>query len=304
MKHSVIAFLLAALIIGVGAGTAIAGEQEDLARVLMDKNKQAVVTVQLTVKTQMAFMGMDGQEEESKVEVTGTVISPEGLTVVALSATDPMSMLGNMFGDSMEQMQMSSRVTDAKILRDDGSETPARVALRDKDLDLAFVQPVEKPSQPVSCIPMEPQGSAQVFDTLVTLTRLGKVANRAYAASFTRIQAVVTKPRTYYVPTLETLNAQGSPAFLLDGNMVGIVVLRTIKGSSSDAMGGLASMFTGGGIVGNMTPIILPASDILEVAKQAPDFGEAVAEEPAPEAPAKEGVELAPEPADATSEQH
>ncbi len=265
----------------LAAQAAVAGEIEDQARAIMEQNQHAVVTVQVTTKTQVSFMGMGNEESEDKREVTGTVIQPDGLTVVALSATDPTSMLHAMMGEMMEQMEMNARVIDVKILRDGGTEIPAAVVLRDKDLDLAFIRPIEKPAQPMACIPLANAGSTSMLDEVVALNRLGKVANRAYAAYLLRIHAIVSKPRTYYVPSYEAMSTQGSPVFTADGKLLGLAVLRTLSEGGSEASG-LAAMLSGG-MTGNMIPIILPASDILEVAAQAPESGEAAVEESAAE---------------------
>ena len=109
------------------------------------------------------------------MEATGTVIGPDGLTVLALSSTDPMSMMqdmmGGMFGDDLD---MASQVSDAKILEQDGTELAAEIVLRDKDLDLAFVRPVEKPAEAMPCVNLEDAAAPEIFDEVVVLDRLGK----------------------------------------------------------------------------------------------------------------------------------
>lgn len=297
--------LVAALL----ATVALASEETEKGRAVAEKYRNTAVTVQLTVKMQMSFGGMGGEEQETKSEVTGTVISPDGLTVLSLSETDPMGIMGSMFGGMMDEMDVNSRVTDAKILKEDGTEIPARIVLRDNDLDLAFVRPLEKPAEALPYVDLQSAGTAQILDVVVTLGRMGKVANRASATDFVGIRALVSRPRTYYVISMDATTMLGSPVFNLDGQILGVIVLRTIKGSSTDAMSGMAALFSGGGMMENMTPIILPASDILEVSAQAPGFGEAVVEEEPPaEEPAKEedggDIEITPESAEAATEQN
>src|SRR5262245_50373275 len=72
--------------------SARAQEKEDRALAVLEKYKKAVVTVQLVLRQRMSFDGAPNDEDETKVETNGTVIAPNGLTVLALSATDPMSM--------------------------------------------------------------------------------------------------------------------------------------------------------------------------------------------------------------------
>jgi S1-C subfamily serine protease len=250
------------------AVTAAAGEIEDQARAVLEKNRTAVVTIKLVVKQKFSMMGQSAEEEESNLEATGTVISPEGLTVVALSATDPTSMYKSMLGGMMrEGMQMDSEVSDVQILVEDGGEIPARVVLRDADLDLAYIMPREKPAEAMAYADLSDAGTPRVLDQLVALNRLGKVANRVYSVSFERVEALVDKPRTFYlVGRQPTSTSQGSPAFTLDGKIVGIFVMRVIQNT-----GGGMNPFSG---QNNIIPILLPAADIMEGAKQAPGFEE------------------------------
>ena len=95
-----------------------------------------------------------------------------------------------------------------------------------------------------------------MLDEVIALNRLNSAASRAYSASVERISAVVQKPRTFYIPD-STMSAttMGSPAFMMNGNLLGIFVMRAVSS-------------TGGR--GNLTAIILPAEDVLKGAKQAP----------------------------------
>lgn len=242
-----------------------AGEVEDAARGILEKQQNAVVTVQLVVKEKMSFPGEAGQDNESKMEVTGTVISPDGLTLVALSDTDRSSMFANFMPDEMSgQFKIESVVSDVKILLDAGKEIDAAVVLRDKDLDLAFVRPKAKPETPLAFVDLAQSGTAQVLDHVVTLNRLGKVANRTASVSIEYIEAIVTKPRTFYFPgSAATMSGTGSPAFTLDGKALGVFVTRTI----SDKSGGMDMQRV-------HAVVVLPAADILEAAQQAPPFGQ------------------------------
>jgi S1-C subfamily serine protease len=174
------------------------------------------------------------------------------------------SLLGGL-GDEDMKFKFDTELTDVKILLEDGTELPAEVVLRDKDLDLAFIRPKTKPAQPMPAVDLTNAGQADVLDQVITLNRLGKAAGRAYAASVERISAVVQKPRLFYVPeSTMTTTTLGSPAFLPDGKILGICVVRAV---SSDGGGmGLFSLQPQG-----LTGIILPAADVLKVAKQAPE---------------------------------
>ncbi|MCC6145717.1 MAG: trypsin-like peptidase domain-containing protein, partial [Candidatus Hydrogenedentes bacterium] len=227
------------LVLSVAAAAALAGPEEDQARSLLQKNQDAVIAVQLVVKQQFSMMGMPSQDNESKSEVIGTVIGPDGLTVLSLTSTDPMGMFESMMGGMGEGLKVDSQITDVKLILPSGEELQAGIILRDKDLDLAFARPKTQPAQPLPYIDLAEAAEPQIMDRLIALARLGKVAQRVPAASLDRVEAVVTKPRTFYVPSSSVNNARlGSPAFSLDGKPVGVFVMRVIKDvGGGDPMG-------------------------------------------------------------------
>lgn len=233
-------------------------------REILKNNKAAVVTVQFVVKSSFSAGGGNTSENESKEEATGTVINPEGLTVLALSSTDPSSIYKTMMGGAGGDFKMDTQLSDIKILLHDGKEIPAEVVIRDVEMDLAFIRPATKPAAPMAFVDIEQNGPVELLDRVVTLNRLGRVANRVYSASFEYIDAVVEKPRTYYIPGNDpTSTSQGSPVFRLDGKIVGVFVLRAISGDAGS-----------GGRRNNVMPIVLPVQDIIEGTKQVPPFAE------------------------------
>ncbi|HRK35172.1 MAG TPA: hypothetical protein PLJ47_11310 [Candidatus Hydrogenedentes bacterium] len=278
----------ATLLTAAFSGLAFADEIAEKGRAVLEKSKGSVVTVRIVVKQQFSMPQFGSSEEESKSEATGTVIDPSGLTVLSLNATDPTAMLEDMLSaGGREGIEIKSTISDLQILQNDGTEIPAQIVLRDRDLDLAFLRPTEAPKEPLPALDLATAATPGVLDPIITLNRLGRVASREYSVSLERINAIVTRPRTFYVmgndPTQTNL---GSPAIALDGNPIGICVLRTVK-STGDS--GMMGMF--GGSSDNMLPIIIPAADVLEVAKQAPQVGEEAkelgtppADEPAEEA--------------------
>lgn len=252
-------------------------EAQDLAakgRAVFKKNQNAVVTVQLVVKSKMGFAGVGGDARESKQEVTGTVIDPSGLTAVSLSSTDPTSILqgfmGSFGGDGEEsfKLKMESELSDVKLLSPDGVELPAEIVLRDKDLDLAFVRPKAKPATPLASLDLGNSAKVDLLDEVIAINRLGKVAGRAYSASVERIGAIVQKPRLFYVPDGDkTGTALGCPAFAPDGKVVGLFVMRSLKSSG----GGGMNLFN---MQSAFAAIIIPAEDVKKIAAQAPALKE------------------------------
>jgi hypothetical protein len=251
-----------------GCLTADADELAEKGKAIFKKHRQVVVTVQLVLKSKISMAGLGGQANESRQDVTGTVVDPSGVTVLSLSATDPAQMFQSMMSvdaDEESRFKMETELSDVKILLEDGTEIAAEVILRDKDLDLAFVRPKVKLSAPMPALDLSQSGTVEILDQVLTLNRLGNAASRAYSATLARIAALVHKPRLYYVPDA-SMGAMtlGAPAFTLEGKILGLFVVRASRAKTGGGFG----MFTAQ--TDNMTEIIVPAEDILKALKQVP----------------------------------
>src|SRR5689334_15900613 len=120
LSLTVAALMLAS---GLCSATFAADDFAAKGRELFKKNQHAVVTVQVVIKTS----GTGGRSRESKQDLTGSVVDPSGLTVLALSACDPAEMYRRLSPDSKIEIEVS----DIKILLEDASELPAEIVLRD-----------------------------------------------------------------------------------------------------------------------------------------------------------------------------
>jgi len=262
MRHKLNPAIFAlACLLAIPAVSSRADELADTGRDIFKKNQHAVVTVEAVQKMSYTAPGRASSSQESKQDLTGTVVDPSGLTVLALSACDPAEMYRRTMGENYNRYKVETEVSDLKILLDDGTEMPAEIVLRDKDLDLAFIRPKTKPASPMAAIDLNKSASAQILEQVITLNRLSRAAGRAYAASVERISAVIQKPRTFYIPDASpTSTALGSPAFSLNGNILGVVVLRTVNSSGGENSRENLSI-----------SIILPAAEIQKAAVQAPE---------------------------------
>jgi S1-C subfamily serine protease len=253
--------------------TSYSDELADKGRAIFKQNQHAVVTVQIVLKSKFSVGGRGGESNESRQDVTGTLVDPSGLTVLSLSATDPGQMLQSMLagsGDEDTKFKMETELGDVKILLDDGTELPSEVVLRDRDLDLAFIRPKTKTASPLTSLDLSKSSKADILDQIIALNRLGNSAGRAYSASIERISAIVQRPRLFYVPdsSLSTTTL-GAPAFTADGKVLGIFVMRAMKSKGGGGGFGMFNLQSE-----NMTAIILPAEDVLKAAKQAPASAE------------------------------
>ena len=102
-----------------------------------------------------------------------------------------------------------------------------------------------------------------LLDQVVVLSRLGRVGGWGPSAALADISAVIERPRTFYV--LGGGPVRHGHAGLQHGRqLVGLLTLRQVdpgRSSMFSMMGGAEAM--------GLLPVILPAADVLEIAKQA-----------------------------------
>ena len=241
----------------------------EAARQAVARHGASIVTVRLTVKTRMVYQGREHPGPEQTMEIGGTVVGPKGLTAVSDFSSNPAGIFaGSAGGPSVE-----TETTDVRIVLADGSELPARIVLRDEGLDLAFLAPND-PAASLAPVALEPAAEPSLLDPLAVLYPLGRGLGRGTAAALTEVRAVVRKPRTFLVlGYFEGLQALGCPAFDARGRAVGLVVIRRGAGAAAPSGGMKQAMDA-------VSPVVLTAADVLEVAAQAA----AAAEKPAPAA--------------------
>jgi hypothetical protein len=145
----------------------------------------------------------------------------------------------------------------------EGREIPAKIVLRDEDLDLAFLRPATKLDKPLVAVNLSEAAAPAVLDQVVVLSRLGRVGGWAAGAALHDVGAIIERPRTFFVLATPA-SSIGVPAFLPNGRIVGLLTLRQIDAGRP----GMMSMMGGTESLG-LLPVILPAADVLEISKQA-----------------------------------
>lgn len=249
--------------------SAAQADNRGAARELVRKWQDAIVNVRVTLKLRMSMGGREMNATDESVDTVGTVIDQSGLTVLSLGGLNPGAMMNKIIGAASqggrEGPQLNSEPTDVKIRIADGRELAAKIVLRDEDLDLAFLMPTAKLEKPLVSVNLADGTRPALLDEVVVLSRLGRVGGWTPAASLHNISAIIEKPRTFFVTEANgTGGSTGTPAFLPNGKIVGLLTLRSVD---AGRMGMMAAM---GGAEGlGLLSVILPAADVLEVAKQA-----------------------------------
>lgn len=250
------------------AGAAGAQDERAAARDLVKKWQDAVINVRVVLKMRISMGGREMQSMDDAVDTVGTVIDPSGLTVMSLGALNPGAMMnkvmGGVGGGAPERPEFGSEPTEVKLRLADGREIPARIVLRDEDLDLAFLRPAAKQDKPFVAVSLADAARPAMLDQVIVLSRLGRVGGWTPAAWLQYVGAIIERPRTFYVTEAGGSNALGVPAFLPSGKIVGLLTLRSVDTGRA----GMFAMMGGSEGLG-MLPVILPAADILEIAKQA-----------------------------------
>jgi len=247
----------AGLIIGMVAAMALTAraqtaDERAASREIVKKRGDAVVMVLATVKLHINQGGRE-QPIDQATQANATVLDATGLAVMSLSTLQPDAQFERQLSarSGAGKVEVTSEATDVRM-RFGEREVPARMVLKDEDLDLAFVRPVEPPATPVTFIDAA-TGKPNLLDPLLVLQRTSENTGWLAAAGFGQVQLIIDKPRTYYLVSFPSVGGGGlgSPLFDMAGRFVGVIVVRST------------------GQRGSGSPGVLPAEDIREVAKQA-----------------------------------
>jgi hypothetical protein len=219
-------------------------------RSLLKEQSDSVTWVSVTVRIEVSAGGRSFPPSERKLEALGTVLAEDGLTVLSLNEVDPTdSILSRM----RSQGDINVNYTEVLILRPDGSEIEADFLLKDEDLDLAFIKPkdVDPAIEQTNLFKKVPYQESQIpriraLDEVVSLGKLGRNLYRKSTLQRGWVNAVISKPRDYYVVENVT---PGTPVFDRHGRWLGITAFRKEGGKPSGV-------------------ITLPAKDVMEIAEQ------------------------------------
>ena len=220
-------------------------------RKLLREHADCVTWVSVTVRVELSAGGRSMPPQEQKLEALGTIIAEDGLTVLSLNKVDPTANILSRIRSPGASVNVN--YTEVMILMQDGTEVPAKLLLKDSDLDLAFVLPIEERKNEFKDVVFSrvPKQASEddlpvILDEVVSIGKLRKTLYRQSTLRRGWVNAVIEKPRTYFV--IEN-TSPGTPVFNSMGNWLGVVVYKMVSGRPSEI-------------------VTLPAMDILEIAEQ------------------------------------
>lgn len=233
---------------------AASGPLKDQALALAKTYQDSTLFISAVVSVEITADNNPAQKEEQKIEVIGTVLTNEGLIATSLSTLDIASnMNGRTFNtlDGPITLQAKADIREVKIIMPDGTEVPAKVVMKDTDLDLAFLKP-EMPGLKFNAIDAKNSASMSTLDDVIILGRLDKDLNRESMVMISEIVSIIKKPRIF---GKMATNAAGMPVFNAEGKFLGLGINRTSSKSATEM-----------NVIGNT--VLLPAADLLRSASQ------------------------------------
>ena len=246
------AVVLAAVTLGLSTQAfAQSPEERATARELLAKQGSAVVFVMGTAKLRVNQGGKDVPTADQRIQAMLTILDGSGLGVMSLTQLDPSELMSAQLSRGRAAgaaVTVTAEAGDLRYRLSDGREIPVRVVLRDKELDLAFLRPVDKPASPLPAVDTVTARPTAV-DPVIVLQRLPEIAGWQGTALFYAVQAVVERPRTFYILTGGQI---GAPVFDVRGRFLGVLL-----------------RFRNEADAANAPAIVIPANEIREVAKQA-----------------------------------
>jgi hypothetical protein len=214
-------------------GRAMSDAEMAAGRLILRRNADAVIVVKATVLLKISIGDRNLPPRENKVEVSGTVISPRGLTVTSLSQIDPQAIFDSMRGPmSMQGAAVDldqGEIKEVKLHLADGTEMPARVLWKDTVHDLALLVPAaDVANREFAHVRLdEAPEAASLLGTYFLLSRTGEPMLRAAMVQPTTIVGIIERPRRLILLTTEVV---GCPVFDLQGRVLGVCARYTVKG--------------------------------------------------------------------------
>jgi hypothetical protein len=264
MKINLIAFATAGLLMASVAPLR-ADDAADAKKIYEDKQDSVIwmtgVTKLSVSATGKAAEGRpDMPDREVKVMALGTIVSPDGYAVAALSQFAPPPQAKERTTRTKDGPVTIKTtfvgISELKAVMPDGTEIPSELVMMDENRNLAIVhirtRSKEARGMVFHAVDLKDSAEGHTLDEVVTLSRMPEIYSRAPSIARGHITMITKAPRVFLCADGAT---GGCPTFNLDGKLIGIATTRT-------------------GSRGSVEPVILPAADVLAAVKQGKKYWE------------------------------
>lgn len=238
---------------------------QEIGKQILKECNKVVITVKVVVSQKFIMEGKEFEKSESKMETQGIVLDSSGLTLISYSTIDFSSFIEKFTKSTKYKMEIKSNIEDVKLVLEEGKEISAKIALVDKDLDLAFICPEKKEGE-FNFIEVDKIEIPQVLDEVFVIYKLTRNLDKQLMISTRQVGAIVKRPQTMYV--LDS-TLPGSFVFNRQKKLIGITVMKlgsSIDTEGSNAMFGITAGF--GAAKDMSASVVLPIEVIMDIAKQ------------------------------------
>lgn len=285
----------------LAAGTLLAQTEDrqlvDAARKTLQSYDKALITLSAVLK--LEAKGIEGLSQEQKTQCAATIIDPSGLAVTSLTNLNPQNAMPKMRirrGNETQTLELDCQVQEVKYRLTDGTEVPARMVLKDDELDLVFLAPQKEldtqTQAKIAVLSLENAPTkVEMLDSTILINRSSEDLNYVPMLNLGRIAAVLTQPRTCYLSNMGTI---GTPVFDQQGKVIGMICrCIQVESGEGDNMKSAAALAA-------TSRLILPAADIVkDISKAKEEMKKPVETEKKPADAAKKPAEGEKKPADA-----
>lgn len=276
-------FLLAVL-----AAPPAAAVEPETVRALLDRHAPAVVTIEAVVRTEFQ-MGGQGEDQESNLDLVGTLVDPQGLILVwnsRISSSRISAMMELMAGSTGAPSDFGIDMTPLSFqVRLPGSDeqVEAFLAASDPQLDLAFLQIAVPPSEPLPYVDLAQAATPAVGDELFAVNRLSASFAHAPFVETGRLVGELAKPRPALIFEGDF---QGMGLLVFDSAARPVGVISTVLSSvaterAAANMAGMGQMLDSGDgkTMGPLGVFVLPAPLVARAVERSLERARAMQEE-------------------------
>ena len=203
-------------------------------RLVLRRLADAIVAVKVTVTLKVYVNGRPAPPNMTNVEVNGTVVTPEGVTVASLAAVDPKMIFEGMRAQTPMMVELEgSEYKDLRLRLADGTEIPAKILGRDPASDIVLIGPAAGPGgRSFTFVDLrQAPDAATVLGYCFHLSRLGEGMQRIAVVRPGEIIGIVERPSRRLVTSTDAyVDNVGCPVFDGQGRVLGISLRLLVDG--------------------------------------------------------------------------